>query len=86
MRRVLLTTAAIATLACAAILVACEFDDARAVAVLLSIPRTLGAAGTCFVATPVRMQESPSVQTRGVYVHWQTVFYMSLLQGLTKLS
>ena len=47
MRRVLFTAAAIATLGCAAIFVVCEFDDARSLAVLKSIPRTLGAAGAC---------------------------------------
>ncbi len=45
MRRILLTATAIAALGSIAVLVSCEFDNARAAAVLRSMPRTLGAAG-----------------------------------------
>lgn len=45
-RRIIIGTAVVVTFAGAAILVACDFDDARAAAVIGSIPRTLSTAGT----------------------------------------
>lgn len=41
----ILSVAALAAVGGAAILVACDFDDARAAAVLTSIPRTVSSAG-----------------------------------------
>lgn len=44
-RRLILSIAAVAAIGAASILVACDFDDARAAAVLTSIPRTVNSAG-----------------------------------------
>ena len=55
-RRLILSAAAVAAVGAATILIACDFDDARAAAVLTSIPRTLNSAG---VAT-IFIQEWPS--------------------------
>lgn len=49
-RRVVLTTAVTAVAGGLVVLMACDFDDARAAAVIRSIPRTLGAAGWCLHA------------------------------------
>lgn len=46
-RRALITAAVAAVTGGLAILVACDFDDAKAAAVIRSLPRTLAAAGWC---------------------------------------
>ena len=46
-RRILIASAISAGLLGAVVLVACDFDDAHAAAVIRSIPRTTGAAAWC---------------------------------------